>query len=205
MAFIPVPNVVEAELIMELFGQRVENTLYFSREVEWEAAQMVELGEMLQVWWAAEYASQCSVEVLLVDVIITDLSSATAPSIGVPAPPDTNGEQDVPTMPGSVTLTVSFRTAQRGRSARGRNYYVGLVDSQVVANDVSGATALAIATIYRTLLTEDYLPAGVTWVVVSRYTDNAPRVEGVSLPVLSVVVTDTAIDSQRRRLRGRGD
>lgn len=205
MPFIAVPNVVEAELIMELFGQRIENTLYFSREAEWSPAQMIELGEALQVWWADQYAENVTADLTLVDVVVTDLSSDTAPSIAVPAPPDTTGLTAPPTAPGSVCITISFRTAGRGRSSRGRNYISSLSEGHIIGNDIDGGTRDAIVANYAALLEGEYLPTGVAWVVVSRYHDNAPRVTGISVPITSVTMTDTAVDTQRRRLRGRGD
>lgn len=205
MAFIAVPNTVEAELIMELFGQRIENTLYFEREAEWSPAQMVELGEALQVWWADLYDAAVTTDVSLLDVIVTDISSDTAPSIAVPAPADTTGESAPPTLPGNVCVSISFRTAGRGRSSRGRNYVSGLPDSQVVGNDITGDYRDQLASVYAGLLDGDFLPTGVTWVVVSRYHNNAPRATGITAPITSVTIVDTALDSQRRRLRGRGD
>lgn len=205
MAFIPVPDVVEAELIMELYGQRIENTLYFEKAGGWLPADMVELGEDLQVWWAAEYANIVTADVALLDVVVTDLSSAFAPSIGVPAPPGTVGGEAGASSPGNVCLTISFRTSGRGRSSRGRNYVSGIAEANIVGNDVTGSYATVASGVYSALLTPGTLPADVVWVVVSRFTAGAPRVTGLAQPILSAIITDNAIDSQRRRLRGRGD
>jgi len=205
MAFIPVLDTVEAEMIMELFGQRIENTLYFHKDGGFTPADMVNLGESLQVWWGAQYNSIVTEDLALVDVIVTDLTSDTAPSIAVPAPPGTIGLVAPPTAPGSVCATISFRTAGRGRSSRGRNYISGIAEASIVGNDFTGTYAGFLVDVYDYLLVPANLPGDVEWVVVSRYHDNAPRLAGITQLITSVIVTDTAVDSQRRRLRGRGD
>jgi hypothetical protein len=46
---------------------------------------------------------------------------------------------------------------------------------------------------------------GYVWVIVSYITDNAPRVGGpVYFEVNDILIVDDVIDSQRRRLPGRG-
>jgi hypothetical protein len=56
----------------------------------------------------------------------------------------------------------------------------------------------------------DLLPGGVfepdgwRWVVLSRYTAGAPRAAGVAFAVTRALFTDLTVDSQRRRLPGRG-
>jgi hypothetical protein len=49
----------------------------------------------------------------------------------------------------------------------------------------------------------DDLPDAVH-VVVSRYHLGAPRVTGIATPVITYLATDNNVDSQRRRLTGRG-
>jgi len=54
------------------------------------------------------------------------------------------------------------------------------------------------------------LPVGWEWVVVSRYSgtdvndDPVPRVTGIATLVSNVLFTNNTVDSQRRRLPGRG-
>jgi len=45
---------------------------------------------------------------------------------------------------------------------------------------------------------------GADWVVVSRFHDNAPRTAGVVSFINAATVVDATVDSQRRRLPGRG-
>jgi hypothetical protein len=102
-------------------------------------------------------------------------------------------------------MAVSFRSALSGRSFRGRNYIPCLTNSQVTGNLIDVSWQGDIINAYAELLFGGgALPAGWVWVVVSRFTNNLPRVTGIFSEVFSVLVTDTIVDSQRRRLPGRG-
>lgn len=204
MAFIPVENTVEAEMLMTLYGQRIENTLYFHREDAWDIPDMLLLAEALEAWWSDQIAPLITADVSLEDVIVTDLTSATTPSISLPVSPAIPGTAGGASDPGNVCITVSFRTAGRGRSSRGRNYISGLGESTVIGNTVSRAFADDCAAAYNNLLEPGTLPGDATWVVVSRFAAGAPRVEGTWNPIINAIVVDVDIDSQRRRLNGRG-
>lgn len=204
MAFIPVPDTAEVEVIMELYGQRVENTLYFFKAGGHEAEDLVALGSSIIDWWIERYAAFATSDVQLLEVIVTDLSSDTAPSIAVPAPASTFGEAEPPSAPGNVTFTITFRTAERGRSARGRNYVVGIGESQITGNDVGATYRNLVSLAYNDLLSPGVQPDGEIWSVVSRQQDNIPLSVGVHRTITSTGFADSAIDSQRRRLRGRG-
>jgi len=107
-------------------------------------------------------------------------------------------------LPGNCSLSISFRTAGRGRSSRGRNYFVGLVESQVNGDVVNGGNVDAYQTLYEELIGAGSVVTGWQWVVVSRFFNGAPRTAGLAQPVTAVVVVDSFIDSMRSRLLGRG-
>jgi hypothetical protein len=111
--------------------------------------------------------------------------------------------------PANVSLAVSFRTAGRGRSSRGRNYFVGFVDDQVTGNVVNNSDAVDIRNAYAALIAAA-ATANVSWVVVSRFSGvdadgkPIPRAAGVTSLINAVSLVDNDVDSQRRRLNGRG-
>lgn len=204
MAFIPVPDTAEVEVIMDLFGQRVENTLYFYKAGGHEPSDLVALGSAIIDWWVDWYGLFASADVQLLEVIVTDLSSDSAPSIAIPAPAGTFGAGESPSAPGNVTFTITFRTAERGRSARGRNYVVGIPEAEITANDTSADFRDAVSLAYNKLLSPGVQPDGEVWSMVSRQQDNVPLSVGVHRTITSTGFADSALDSQRRRLRGRG-
>lgn len=204
MAFIPVSDTVLVELRQALFGQRIENTLYFRMEGGFGTTEMTSLSNDLLLWWTTSLSTFLSTDISLREIVVTDLSTATGASLTFPAPtPNPAGEVGFGALPGSCALCVSLRTIFRGRSFRGRNFVAGLPETSVVGNTIDTSLVNSIQGSYNTI------PSAVAsfpweWVVVSRFTNNAPRVAGVATPVQTAVVVDPFIDSQRRRLTGRG-
>lgn len=204
MAFVPVNDTVSAEIRMTLDGQKIENTLYFHKVGGWEVPDTTDLGGDLLIWWNTYYRVPLSNRVALREIYLTDLSSEDSFTVTQPAPaPAPVGPHDLEPAPNNVCLCVSFRTARRGRSYRGRNYISGFPRDFISSNDLDTAKVEQVITAYEALF--PVMSAwGGEWVVVSRFHDNAPRVMGVHQPILAVVVTDPTVDSQRRRLPGRG-
>src|SRR5215216_2707941 len=184
MPFVPVTNTVLAELRMTADNQFVENTLYFEYLSLPTLAEMTTLGQALIDWWDANIAPLTWVGVELREVVVTSLNSGTGLQATVVPAVTQLGELNVSALPMNVSLTISFRTGLRGRSFRGRNYVVGLVEGQTTgANQIDSATSAAF---------------------VDANGDPIPRAAGVTTPITSVLVVDNIVDSQRRRLPGRG-
>lgn len=210
MPFVPVTNTVLAELRMTADNQFVENTLYFEYLTLPTLTEMTTLGQALIDWWDANIAPLIWIGVELREVVITALNSSTGLQATVVPATTQLGELNVSALPMNVSLTVSFRTGLRGRSFRGRNYIVGLVEGQTTAaNEIVSATSAAFVDAY-SLLLDFGQDIGASWVVVSRFSgvdgngDPIPRAAGVTTPITSVLVVDNIVDSQRRRLPGRG-
>jgi len=204
MPFVPVSDVVMAEMRMLLYGQKIENTLYFTKAGGFDLSEAAALNNILLLWWTEEYADGVSEDLSLREIVITDLSTETSFSLVSPAPtPNPTGAQSGGALPGGSALCVSFRTTSRGRSFRGRNFVSGIPRSGSTGNQVNSDIITLIEVAYQDLISL-VADMDATWVVVSRFTDGAPRVAGINTRVNSVTVVDTNIDSQRRRLTGRG-
>lgn len=205
MPFVPNANVAMVELRYLWDSQRVENTLYFDRGSAPNLTQMGELAALLATWWTTHLAPLTSDQVSLQEVVVTSMESETAPSLvytfSLPEP----GTATSPSLPNNTSIAIKFNTAGRGRSARGRNYVVGLVENVVTNNAVSPIHAAAVQAAYLELfmLLGD-MTSPWTWVVYSRFADGDPRATGLAQAVTSVSFSDLVIDSQRRRLPGRG-
>lgn len=211
MAFIPVPATVEVELRYTYLGQKCENTLWFLATDPFGAAEMTQLGETVIDWWVANLAPITNLGVSLREVVVTDMSTATGPQVTVTTDLPQEGDVNEEALPSSTSLVASFRTGNRGRSFRGRNYFIGLSRTQYGGNQVFEAFADALVAAYEALLTAvEGIPW--VWVVASRFSGvnpttgrPIPRVAGITTLITTVVVTDLDIDNQRRRLTGRGN
>jgi hypothetical protein len=195
---------------MLLDGQKIENTLYFNKIGGFTLADAVSLGGDLLTWWASLYSVPLSTNISLREIYITDLSSATGFTTTQPAPvPAPTGDINTESMPNAVALAVSFRTALRGRSFRGRNYVSGITIDGVIINTVTSTVLASIVAAYEGLFTIASA-AGLTWVVVSRFSGvdslgkPIPRTSGIATEIQAVLIVDATVDSQRRRAPGRG-
>lgn len=204
MPFVPTPNVIEAEMRMRLDTQKIENTLYFYKVTGWTAADVPVVFNALLLWWTTTYSDPLSNTLTLNEIKITDLSSDVGFAFEIPAPtPKPAGGSAEPSAPNNVALCVSFRTAGRGRSSRGRNYVPGIPKTAIAANTVNTDTTTAIAAAYNDLLTvADGF--GGDWCVVSRFSGGSPRAAGLVSIITAATIVDSTVDSQRRRLPGRG-
>jgi len=201
--FVPVPNTAMFELRYLLYGQRVENTLWFEEALPWSTSTLNEQCENLYNWAVGSVLTTLAADLTLQEVYGTSMESDTAPTGSyVPAVPPAG---DIPSASeaGNVTWTVTFRTGQRGRSFRGRNYIAGIPGNNRAGNQVVSSFATNIVAAY-TELAEATVDLLGTFVVVSRRSGGAPRVTGVTTPVTQVAFHDLNLDSQRRRLTGRG-
>ena len=203
MAFVPASNTAMVEVRMSLDGQQIENTLYFQKETALVTLDLINLAQDISDWWQSSYAPLVSESLKLLEIYLVDLTTAISDSYTFPVLPSAQGGKVGKALPNNVALTVAFSTSNRGRSARGRNYISGIVESDVANNRVSQAYADSWAQAYSELI-----PLAVNrdlaWNVVSRFTNGAERPFAVQYLVRSARVRDLVVDSQRRRLPGRG-
>lgn len=202
MPFIPVANVVQCETVFLRDGQYCENVYNVSGAGGYTAGDIRTLLQLFISWWNVNLKALVPVNISLVNTIGTDLTTQNGlrveESTGLPL---TGTEAGSP-YPNNVALAIKWLTNSRGRSFRGRTYHVGLSSNNVSQNTVTGAHANALEAAYGQLIT-DLAAASYTLVVVSRYTNNMPRSNGVATPITGLSV-NTTVDSQRRRLPGRG-
>lgn len=203
MAFIPTENVAQVEIRYFAAGQQCENTLYFYNPDGVGLAGLIDITDQVGEWWDLHLQPQQAGDVSILEIYGTDLTSSTAPTYtNLEKEGMTGGNTATGMLPGNATLCVSFRTVGRGRSSRGRNYFVGLPEGAVTQNTVGAGTVSAIEDAYNALIT--FVTPPWQWIVLSRYVDGAPRVEGLIQPVVAALCVDPYVDSQRRRLTGRG-
>lgn len=207
MAFIPVPNVVACDVIARLFGQIIENTLYFAFPDAPLVSQVGQLAASVGEWAVGGLCTGLSEEYEYLRTEATDISSEGQASITNTVGAGTTGSNTSGCAPGGTCVAVSFRTAFGGRSFRGRNFISGVPLDAIDGNQCTAGFDTGIVAIYESLVPDfiaDDLPDAVH-VVVSRYHLGAPRVTGIATPILSYLLTNRDIDSQRRRLTGRGN
>jgi hypothetical protein len=205
MPFVPVNDTVLLEMRMSLYGQKIENTLYFRKSGGVGTSDATALMNDMLIWWTTLLSPALSQDISLREMVTTDLSSVSGFSVTQPAPtPNPVGGQAFPGAPGNVAFCVSFRTPNRGRSFRGRNYVAGLADSDITGNTLHTVRANEILSAYQGI-PFSITGSGFEWVVVSRFSGGVERPAGIATAITAVVIVDEFVDSQRRRLTGRGN
>lgn len=203
MPFVPAPNLVEVEIRAISDGQHIENRIMVDALAAPTAEILSSIAEAVWDWATGTYALQLPDQVAITAVVATDLSSEEGGQVTVSEAP-VNGSVGGGALPLNATLCFSLRSTSRGRSARGRLYLLALPATSVSQNTVHSAYASNVLTGLNGLI--DVISGlGFVWVVASYIHDGAPRVGGpVYFAITNVILVDPTVDSQRRRLPGRG-
>jgi len=203
MPFVPAANTAAIDVVFSLDGQIVENTLYYQATTTPGATELASLVEVVTAYIKDEILPFLHAAISLVRVVgtlidVIDGLQYTS-TTGLPAA----GAGTGPLLPNNVSFCISFRTGLSGRSGRGRNYIAGINGDTVAGNTFDNTWANNLVTAYAGLQSvagDD----GWQQVVVSRFTAGAPRTTALVSVVTSTLSTDHTVDSQRRRLPGRG-
>lgn len=105
-------------------------------------------------------------------------------------------------MPNVITVAVKWVTALRGRSYRGRTYHIGLLETHILDNMITTAAQTLLQTYYVNLWGSVAILTA-EMVVASRIQGGVEREVGLMTPIIGFQI-DRVVDTQRRRLPGRG-
>lgn len=207
MPFVPVPEVAEATMVYTgPNNNRMVNVYHYWRPtLGWDPDSLGDLAEALLAWEETSAKGRRSNQITCIGVECRDISVKDSFVVSVAAIPPIQGSVNSPVLPANVTFAVSLRTPFAGRSFRGRTYWIGLPEGSVNGDFVGPSTAQNILTTVRALIEEVPQPLNAQLVVVSRYSNGAPRAVGIATPVTSAVLVDNRVDTQRRRLVGVGE
>jgi hypothetical protein len=199
--FVPGENVAMLEIMGTTEGVPWENTLYFKKNAAIPTANLLLLCNTLGALWLDQAKPILPNVCTVIQVYGTDLTNQTAPTQTGTDDMPWVGDQTGEPLPRNDSLAISFRTASRGRSGRGRNYWPCFTGTQVVNSLVEATTANAIVALYATMVGNNALLTDWTWGVFSRRQNNAWRTEGLFQEITQVLVVDRLVDSQRGRLK----
>jgi len=200
MAFVPASNVLQVEIRGSLNGIPVETTQYHQHAGSIVVGDVDDLFDWYQAEFLPDYLAPLGIEYKVNELYGTDLTSASAPTYSLVFSPQLEGGEASAAVPGNVAACISFRTANRGRSARGRNYVPGLLESDVSGNGMDLTLVNTLVAAYELMLGGGTYPLGWTWGVLSRFLNLSPRVAGLFQVITDVLSTNLTVESQRGRL-----
>lgn len=203
-AFIPFPEALLIEWIMSQAGQIVENTAIFQAPEELDTIELTDVAGTAIAAWITHMATYLSDQLDLNQVKVTSLSTATSPSVIVPAPVGTDGVISGTCNPLNVAIVISERTDSRGRSYRGRWYQGGIPTSfNADSGSVNAEWQENILNLFVDMIDDIETEHTLVHCVGSRRTAGAARVTGVATPI-TAYFCNPDFDSRRTRLKGRG-
>lgn len=199
MPFVPGANVLEIDAIYTQYSERVENVFYVQGTAAWTETTINAALDNYSNWETMWGAARRGDNVNLVLLVGRDLTTQTSTSVEkVESIQGTDGGAH---LPNNVTIAVKHQTALRGRSFRGRTYWIGLTATRldVTGNLVTPTEAGRLVDAMEALRTSAWPNGGVMGVFSRRHQDGW-RAAGVFTPIERFLLTDLFIDSQRRRL-----
>lgn len=204
MAFTAGLNVAQVNVRGEVDSQEIENTLYFKYATTVSLTELEQLASDVYSYWVTNMLPILPEAYRLRELYAVDLTTATSETYTQDASPLDVGGLAGNTLPNNCSLAITFVTANRGRSYRGRNFWPCFVESVVTDNQVSEGHAALLRGAYALMAGADEVSSGWTWGVFSRIQNGVRLTNGIFTPIQTAKITDTIIDSQRRRLPKRG-
>lgn len=204
MPFVPVDDTLQVEFLVTCNGQKVENVVHYEADAAWTIIDMQAFGTPLVTWWVNNIRPLCHTGTSLRAIRMTDLRTAIAPVIEFNTGLPSVGSGVGASLPNSISTVITKRTVLRGRSYRGRIYTYGMQETQMDQDAINSAVTASYIAAWTAALT--FTVGAIIWnmVVVSRFQNGAWLANGETTAVLNFT-SDGIVDSQRRRLSGRGN
>ncbi|HEY9758798.1 MAG TPA: hypothetical protein V6C97_26760 [Oculatellaceae cyanobacterium] len=178
-----------------------------------DASDCLALAQEFDAWRIANLRALQSASLQCVRVDAINLS-AIPPGTGVQAswyPTATPGGSDIGVpLPGNVAFVVTLRTAKGGRRYRGRSYQGGLTNGMLLSpNVMTAAKVNAFVAAYTALVNRLVTNTRFRLGVQSKMADIPYPAWPIDpwmhvIEPVTAITADSNIDSQRRRLNGRG-
>lgn len=203
MPFNPISAVAKCVVEQSYRGEQCINSMYFLH-----AGGAITINDAnglaaaLLSWWSLALMPKLSNDLDLLSVKVRDLTSVSGIEVFVGASGINGGAGDG--MPNNVAACLSVRTPFAGRHYRGRIYLGGVPRSEVVENSLTASFQDEVATAFNTIVGPGGLWSNWSWAVVAQQNAGAVIPGGIVTEVTSALFVDPIVDSQRRRLPGRG-
>lgn len=204
MPFQPAPDVAEVRMGFSYKGQKYQNIFHVKTSESWSAEFLENLSLFFLQYWEDNMLTYMSDQVHIDYCKVRDLTTEFAGYAEAAPATDVTGSRTSPAMPGNVTVANTWTTGLTGRSTRGRTYHVGLTEDMCLDNELASTFQGLLFSVYNDLIqaitTED---GAWTLGVLSRVQNGATLPEALFYEIVNSAV-DPFLDSQRRRLAGRG-
>lgn len=197
------PRVCLVRFLYHRDTRTLMNTFHVQQAAPWNLASMQQLATVMHTWWSSSFHNAVPVGVGLYQIQVRKLDPTEPLAYDLDISPDDPGLRVGTMEPGNVTLTISWRTGLAGRYFRGRLYVPCLVENDVASNDlVTSGYITVLAACAITLLTN--LQAAAFTLTIFHPPHYPPKLLDNQFTDVTTAVLENIVDSQRKRLPGRG-
>lgn len=197
MAGVAVPSTMKLVINGVSDAQAIVNVLHY--KYTGVSVTTASLDAFITAWRAAHLAQWLAVHgsgYVLQSFVATDISTLTGQTAAQTLVTGNVGTGGSPNVPNNVALALSWRTANVGRTNRGRTYLGGLPVGHIVQDSPDSTLISAVATLMAALISQTFTGG---------YDFSVTSVKEALSKVITAAVLDTILDSMRRRLPGRGE
>jgi len=190
------PLVVRVAVVMQRDTRQIVNTFHVEKVGAWAFTDLVTLASAVKTWWDTYYKPMLPTVYSLAQIQCRVYNPSAPLAYDLNVAPGDAGTRAVTAEAGNVTLSMSERTGLAGRKFRGRMYLAGLGEPDVSTVDTVSSAVVALAANAMANLITGGLPSGNFLTLFHRNTNTFTDV--------IAYVIENIVDSQRRRLPGRG-
>lgn len=197
MAFIPVADAAQAIVAFQHNDQDWTFGLWFT-QASFGVTEQETLAIALDGWVHSSLKTHISQDADYLGVTVYDQRSSSAPVVIENANAGAcTGAVDI--LPLNTALVLTFYTAARGRTARGRCYFAGVSEGNFTDGAFTAGIAAALESAFGAMHTS-VLSQNWTPVVVSKYENGLPRAAGLARAITDVQCRSVRPGTQRRRI-----
>jgi hypothetical protein len=192
---------MRVQLIYTLNSQRIENVFHVLSGGGLLVADLDRVEAVFAAWWTATGRAQVPNNVSLVLIVVDALNVESGLHKEYSSGWTVGGSLGSPATAGQNTMAVKLATSFSGRSFRGRIFWPGFTNADVVGGLVTSARRDAIVTAVGTLRT-NLAAGGDTLAVVSYCHGGAWRTTATVTGITGVSAKTTLAQQKRRRVAG---
>jgi hypothetical protein len=209
MASVWNPDAAQVTLEGRLLGQQYINRFYVRKQgppSAWTGAQLLEACQKAEAFLSLNLAPLLSNQLTFTEVRARVMVPDVAAQVILPVA--VTGGRVAEALPNNVAACMTLSSGFAGRGGRGRMYVGGITGGDVTQSTFNAAFIEDLNDAFQTGLLVRFSETGpdtpMDIVIYSQFLNDAPRSEALLTVVQSIAMRDNIVDSQRRRLPGRG-
>lgn len=202
-------NPLAAQITMEglLYGQQYINRFYVTRTdgLPWDVASLDEAAQKAESFFGTDLAPLVVTGLQMTEIRARQMAPDIA--LQVIRPTGLAGTSPEEPSPNAIAACMTLSTGLAGRSARGRLYVGGIPENATNGNQFTALYVAELNNAFQDGLLSRFANTGTVdmqIVVYSQFTGSAERPVALLTPVTAIGMRDNVVDTQRRRLPGRG-